>query len=416
MWTFCSFQFSGPFMDNKNTKKQNEEKKKGLGSPLGGTQSACETASLKLGPSTKEETSNLTAGGSGVASSSLQHTNTAVGGQGVLTKSQKRNRRKGLKKKEKKALVAESTEEGKVGGAKRLRSQASTPSPAQAALSKRPRMENQPRSFAQAVKAVKIAIVRKSFPSEKLSDKDLDCIQVEILKQIDLIPTGDFMPRIQRSALQAGSLIVYCDDLETGDWLKRVFDDNTEVIGGTVLKVMSASELPKPVKVAFKTRDVYTKEPNLLLKRINRLNPELKSEEWRVLHKVVEPHSIRWIFEVDREAADAIRRADFGAYTGLDKGIFKIISDPNTKVKEKECLTETQTTSSQVSDSDTLSDKDSELLKINELEIDTSSEGTLQPNSPLSIDEIEMELQDLNNKDQQVKPLPDVDGKGGTSS
>lgn len=113
---------------------------------------------------------------------------------------------------------------------------------------------------------VKMAIVRESFPSEKLSDKDLDCIQVEILKQIDLIPIEDFMPKIQRCAWQAGSLIVYCDDVETRGWLKRFFDNNKEMIGGTVLKVMSANELPKPVKVTFKIRDAYTKEPNMLLK------------------------------------------------------------------------------------------------------------------------------------------------------
>lgn len=63
----CSSHFSGQFMDNKITKRR----KKGLGSSLGGTQSACKTASLKLSPSTKEETSNSTAGERGDANSSL---------------------------------------------------------------------------------------------------------------------------------------------------------------------------------------------------------------------------------------------------------------------------------------------------------------------------------------------------------
>ena len=66
---------------------------------------------------------------------------------------------------------------------------------------------------------------------------------------------------------------------ETSKWLQGCFQDNREVIDGTTLKVMSASDLPKPVKVAFKTKDTYTKEPALLLKRLNRLNPELKSED-----------------------------------------------------------------------------------------------------------------------------------------
>lgn len=49
-----------------------------------------------------------------------------------------------------------------------------------------------------------------------------------------------------------------------------------------------------------------------MLKRINRLNLGLKSRDWRVLYKLVEPYSIQWMFEIDREAAEAIRLAEFG--------------------------------------------------------------------------------------------------------
>lgn len=55
------------------------------------SQSACEMVSLKLGPSTNKETSNPAFAGSGDANSILQHTNTAVGHQGVFTKMQKHN-------------------------------------------------------------------------------------------------------------------------------------------------------------------------------------------------------------------------------------------------------------------------------------------------------------------------------------
>ena len=41
---------------------------------------------------------------------------------------------------------------------------------------------------------------------------------------------------------------------------------------------MSASELSKHVKVGFKTKDPYTKEPALLLKQLNQFNLQLKSE------------------------------------------------------------------------------------------------------------------------------------------
>ena len=47
---------------------------------------------------------------------------------------------------------------------------------------------------------------------------------------------------------------------------------------------------------------------------MNRLNQDLKALEFRVLHKHVEPLSIRWIFEVGLESAEAIKAANYAAY------------------------------------------------------------------------------------------------------
>ena len=105
---------------------------------------------------------------------------------------------------------------------------------------------------------------------------------------------------------------------------------------------MSASELPKPVKVVFKTKDTSTKESALLLKRFNQLNPRVETGEVAVYHKMTEPHSIRWIFEVNQVAAEAIKQADFGSYMSLNREIFKIFIDPN---KPKEIVTEIKPTS-----------------------------------------------------------------------
>ena len=61
-------------------------------------------------------------------------------------------------------------------------------------------------------------------------------------------------------------------------------------------------------------------------------------------------------------AAEAIKWASFGANTGLDRGIFKILSDSN---KPRESVAETQSTSSQVSDSNFSSEnKNFKLLNI----------------------------------------------------
>ena len=116
-------------------------------------------------------------------------------------------------------------------------------------------------------RGVKMAIVMEAFPSDKLSDDDFDHVQMEILRRMDMMPLGDHMPKILRSSLQADALIIHCGDDETSSWLKDCFQGNKETlhISSTALKVMSASDLPKPVKVAFKTKNTYTKEPAILL-------------------------------------------------------------------------------------------------------------------------------------------------------
>ena len=384
-------------------KLKKNKKNEGLGFLSGSTQSTEVTTSPKKVLSPKEVVSNPTSGECGGVGSSSQHTEAMEGEQTSLTKTQKRNRRRQLKKRvEQKEKSTELALKEKEGGTKRPRSEVSTPSPNLATMQKKQRTKDHQVSFAHAVKAFKMAIVKETFPSDRLSNEDFDRVQMEILRKTDVTPLEGHMPKILRSTLQAGAAIILCNDEETANWLNENFHGNKEVVG-TALKVLSASSLPKPVKVAFKTKDTYTKEPALLLKRLNRLNPELKSEEWRFIHKLVEPHSIRWIFEVDQVAAEAIRRADFGAYTGLDRGIFKILSDPN---KPKGSVDDIQPTSSQVSDSD-LSDKNTELLNIKNLQIETSSDDTLQA-SPMSVSEIEKELQALDDDLKLKSPFSEV--------
>ena len=69
-----------------------------MGFSSGGTHSVEEAASLKMALGSKEEVDNPTIGKCGSASSSLQHTEAMVVEQTTLTKTQRRNRRRQLKK------------------------------------------------------------------------------------------------------------------------------------------------------------------------------------------------------------------------------------------------------------------------------------------------------------------------------
>ena len=73
-------------------------------------------------------------------------------------------------------------------------------------------------SFLHAVKAVKMAIVKEAFPSDRLFNDDFNHVQMEILKRMDMIPFGDHMPKILRSSFQAAAIIIHCEDDKTSNW------------------------------------------------------------------------------------------------------------------------------------------------------------------------------------------------------
>ena len=99
-------------------------------------------------------------------------------------------------------------------------------------------------SFAHAIKAIKLAIVKESYPSDRLFNDDFYHVQVEILRRIDMTPLESHMPRILRTLLQAGTIIIYCNAEGTGNELEGFFQDSREVISDATLKVISASDLP----------------------------------------------------------------------------------------------------------------------------------------------------------------------------
>lgn len=326
----------------------------------------------------------------GAAGTCQQHIGVGSGAPG-LTKTQKRNLRRRLAKQ-----TSQNTSGGSGAGSKRPRSDGSTPSPAVKIALKKPRIEAEAGSYALAAKSIKMAIVGENFPAVRLSEEDGNIIRRAILERTDLIPVGGHLPVILGNTLMKGAMIIHCGDAATVEWVKVSFDGIREVLGGVALKVLSASDLPKPVKVAFKTKDTFTKEPGVFLRRLNRLNPNLKSLEWRVLQVTAEQHSARWIFEVDLEDVEEIRRANFGALTGLDRGIFKILHDPNRKA-------ESAATEEALATLDAVPSSASSVvsnLDLTDLTLDSGSENTLQPGSPRSLSELDNELKDL----QESKP------------
>lgn len=324
-----------------------------------------------------------------------QQPSTSRGNPDGLTSGQKRNRRRAEKKREQLAAKAAANSSGSSpvdkGGVKRPRSDNTTPSPSLALSTKRTR-KNEGRTFADAVSLIKMAVVSDGHPSAKMVAEDETKIREDIHRRVGemiCLPAAERpqAPRVESITTSTSSILVNCMDEYTASWLKDSLDGNLDVIKGKKLKVIPAKDLPKPVKIAFKTRDTVLVKHSDLAARLDFFNPEFGAANWRLLQRQPESKTVRWIFEVDKEAATAIKRADLYGLTGTDRGIFKILNDPNVPVQEEKDVAHTSSPS-KVRKSISIDSKDSVVLRMDELEVNSGSEGgSTVRNSPTSAEE-----------------------------
>jgi hypothetical protein len=69
--------------------------------------------------------------------------------------------------------------------------------------------------------------------------------------------------------------------------------------------------------VALRTRDKVAQTQDELLKWIKNLNPELNTENWRILDKQSEPKGQRLVLLVYRDTITAIKTTGYKTFTGL---------------------------------------------------------------------------------------------------
>ena len=94
-----------------------------------------------------------------------------------------------------------------------------------------------------------------------------------------------------------------------------------------VLKVMESKHLPKPMKMTFKTKDIITKNPEVLFLRLDLLSPGIKTTHWKLFDIQTDSKGEWLILLIDQESARILKRMNPAAYTGVDKGRLKILSD-----------------------------------------------------------------------------------------
>jgi hypothetical protein len=131
-----------------------------------------------------------------------------------------------------------------------------------------------------------------------------------------------------------------CVNQQSGQCFVKA-NDNHRLALGARLKATDARNLPKPVKVALRTRDKAAQTHDDLLKWIRNLNPGLHTKHWRVLDKQSEPKGQRLILLIDQDSLPAIRRTGYKIFKELSKGTVKVLNNPEAQQKEEGTVLDT---------------------------------------------------------------------------
>ena len=89
---------------------------------------------------------------------------------------------------------------------------------------------------------------------------------------------------------------------------------------------MQTTNIPKPITITFKTKEINAKKPEGLFPRLELLNPGIKTTSWTLTDIKADSNGQRLIQLIDQESEKILKRVNLVAYTGVDKGLFKILS------------------------------------------------------------------------------------------
>jgi hypothetical protein len=132
------------------------------------------------------------------------------------------------------------------------------------------------------------------------------------VKRVLLETTGGGRPFLWFYRLEKG----VCPDQCSVDWIIAVLS-GFQIREEVKLKAIDDKNLPKPVKMALRTRDKFFLVPEDVLQWIKSLNPWIHTQNWRVFDSNEDPTGGRLILIVDRESATAFKSTNYKIFTGF---------------------------------------------------------------------------------------------------
>ncbi|XP_075980539.1 uncharacterized protein LOC142979494 [Anticarsia gemmatalis] len=191
----------------------------------------------------------------------------------------------------------------------------------QAREAKKPKTQGSYRDVVAA--SLRMAVILEGYPERKMTIKEGHKVQDLMFDRL-MAMTGP-PPLVNMGNIVSGALFFTCADETSAKWLKEL--TGSKVGEDKTIRVVAAKDLPKPVKMAWKSRAASEKDNRRVLMLVEKMNPGLKTQEWRVIDTQNDEFTVRRIVMMDKDSAEFIKARDYRLPTGIDFSIFKLLED-----------------------------------------------------------------------------------------
>ena len=124
-------------------------------------------------------------------------------------------------------------------------------SPGTSGVTKRPKSHGE--SYREALTGVKMAVIADDHPVTPLGVEMLNPVRGALWELLEATP--DPLPHVSLGKWTSGAIHFTCEGEDAAKWLCRL---NGTTVGEVKLKVVNARDLPKPVKMAWKSRNTWS--------------------------------------------------------------------------------------------------------------------------------------------------------------
>lgn len=237
-------------------------------------------------------------------------------------------------------------------------------------------------------KEISKLIVPSKYPLAFLTMEQLNKLYADILKEIDKIPTGSFMPQFLNCSKERGALNFQCNNIPSAEWLRTTVPFLEDWKDSDIV-IMDPIDVPQRSTLQLWIPGP-AEEPDQVLERLERQNKGLKASEWILLNRKLDDSGQKLFVTVDDSVLSELKKVDYNPFLNFTRvkikrlGRYKPkepkatddkVEDPDTAYVDPK--DESQQSADQTADADDINDISDVFTAIDELveDIDETLSG-----------------------------------------